>query len=482
MNTEFVKEQYERKKARESLLDFTLYTMPEYEVNWHHRVICDILDRFLAGEIKRLIIETAPRHGKSEIGSRRFPAYALGKYPDKSIISCSYSADLASRMNRDVQRIIDTPEYRNLFPDTTMSDSNNRAQNATGKYQRNNDLFEVVGHKGVYRSAGVGGGITGMGCNIGIIDDPIKNREEALSTTYREKTWEWYTTTFYTRLEKDASILLIMTRWHEDDLAGRILKQAEENGEQWEVVCLPAISEPESRSAYDIRTEPNIALWENKYNLDRLAEIRAVLGPYQFAALYQQRPTPITGGMWKYADIDKHRVSKAPQLTRVVVGVDPAVTSDVKSDETGIVVVGIGKDKDLYVLGDYSIRGTPLEWAHQVVYAYESHDADRVIGEVNNGGDMIESTLRFVMKSLPYTPVHASRGKQIRAEPIAAMYEQGQIHHVGSFPMLEGQMVEWVPGEKSPDRMDALVWACTELSGKKCSLAPMFASFSNSGM
>ncbi len=473
---EYIEERITREKARSSLLDFTTYTMPSYEVNWHHRVICDVLDRFLEGDITRLLIETAPRHGKTELASKRFPAYALGKDPDLSVISCSYSADLSSRINRDVQRIMDTPDYRNLFPDTSLRNPQIRTPT---NYQRTNDMFEVVNHNGMYRSAGVGGGITGMGCNIGIIDDPIKNREEALSETYREKVWEWYTTTFYTRLEKDARIMLIMTRWHEDDLAGRILKQAETTGEPWEVVCLPAISEPESRCIYDIREQPDIALWENKYNLSKLNNIRAVLGPYQFAALYQQRPTPITGGMWKYAHIDDNRVSKPPELIRIVVGVDPAVTSSTDSDETGIVVAGLGKDNHLYVLGDYSIRGTPMEWAHQVVYAYHKHDADRVIGEVNNGGDLIINTLRFVQKDLPYTPVHASRGKQIRAEPIAAMYEQGLIHHVGQYPVLEGQMVGWVPGEKSPDRMDALVWACTVLSGKRAPIVPDMVSFGN---
>ena len=467
-----------REDARTSLLDFTLYTMPEYEVNWHHRVICDVLDRFLTGDIDRLLIEMPPRHGKSELASRRFPAYVMGRYPDTSIISCSYSADLASRMNRDVQRIIDTPEYRNLFPESRLNESNVRTD-STGNYQRNSDMFEIVGHKGFYRSSGTGGSITGMGCNIGIIDDPIKNREEALSPTYREKTWEWYTSTFYTRLEKNAKVMLIMTRWHEDDLAGRILKQAEENSEPWEVVCTPAISEPESRCIYDIRDQPDIALWETKYNLAKLNNIRAVLGPYQFAALYQQRPTPITGGMWKYTHIDDNRVSKPPELIRIVVGVDPAVTSSTDSDETGIVVAGLGKDNHIYVIGDYSIRGTPMEWAHQVVYAYHKHDADRVIGEVNNGGDLIINTLRFVQKDLPYTPVHASRGKQIRAEPIAAMYEQGLIHHVGQYPVLEGQMVGWVPGEKSPDRMDSLVWACTVLSGKRAPIVPDMVSFGN---
>lgn len=466
-----------RRAARTSLLDFITYTKPDYEVSWHHRVLCEYIDLFVEGKIRNLAVSMPPRHGKSEVGSRRTPAYILGKYPDKSIIACSYSADLASRMNRDVQRIIDSKEYHNIFPDTTLSNPNLRST-AQMNYLRNNDIFEVVGHQGVYRSAGVGGGITGMGCHIGIIDDPIKNREEAMSSTYRDKAWEWYTSTFYTRLEKDAQILVIMTRWHEDDLASRILKHAEASGESWTQLVLPALSEPEHREAYDIRTEPGIPLWENKYPKHRLDEIRGVLGVYQWSALYQQRPTPIGGGMWKYDDIDLHRVTSHPELRRIVVGVDPAVTSSDNADETGIIVVGRAANGHNYVLADFSLKGTPSEWGLKTVAAYQQYEADLIVAEVNNGGEIIESLLRNIDRRLPYKAVRASRGKQIRAEPIAAMYEQGLVHHVGHFPLLESQMCEWIPGEKSPDRMDALVWAITELTTntKRPMFAPTFIS------
>lgn len=463
-----------RRNARSHFLDFTTYTKHDYEVNWHHRLICEYLDRFAAGEIKRLAISMPPRTGKTELVSRRFPAYIFGRNPDKNIIACSYSADLANRNNRDVQRIMDSKEYRMLFPETALSSLETRVAGRQ-TYIRHSDIFEIVGARGAYRSAGVGGGITGMGCDIGIIDDPVKNQEEALSETYREKVWEWYTSTFYTRLEKGGQILLTMTRWHEDDLAGRILKHAEENGEEWVQIVLPAISE-ENRPEYDERKEEGVALWENKYGLDRLEEIRGVLGVYQWTALYQQRPSPIGGGMWKYQDIDSHRTSKHPELTEIVVGIDPAVTSTDEADETGIVVVGRGTDKHLYVIADHSLRGTPSEWGHKAIYAYHLAEADRIVAEVNNGGEIIESLLRNIDPTIPYKAVRASRGKQIRAEPVAALYEQGLVHHVGSFPILEGQMCEWIPGEKSPDRMDALVWAVTELTenARRPILKPVF--------
>ena len=171
------------------------------------------------------------------------------------------------------------------------------------------------------------------------------------------------------------------------------------------------------------------------------------------------------GALWKRSMIDEHRhTGKPPALARIVVGVDPAVTGSETSDETGIVVVGKDAAGHLYVLGDYSVRGTPLDWARKVAWAVDKHSADRVVGEVNNGGDLVEVNLRTVSKNLPFKKVSASRGKYIRAEPVAALYEKGEVHHVGAFPELEDQMCEWLPGDESPDRMDALVWAITELA------------------
>ncbi len=450
-----------RRKARDSLIDFILYTKPDYEVNWHHELIAGYLDRFVSGEIKRLMLFEPPRHGKSEQVSRRLPAFIFGKDPDASIISCSYSADLASRMNRDVQRIIDSPEYQRLFPDTQLNSSNVRTV-AQESYLRNSDLFEIVGHRGVYRCAGVGGGITGMGCTYGIIDDPIKNREEANSITYREKLKEWYTSVFYTRLEKDACVLVTLTRWHEDDLAGWLINEAKNGGEEWVIISLPGIAEGELHPEDGRLTGE--ALWVNKYDRNRLDKIRKVLGPYDFSALYQQTPTPREGGLWKYEHINRNRVREIPlDLVRIVVAVDPEAKSTEQSAETGIMVTARGQNGQGYVLADRSIRGSPLEWATRAVAAFHEFRADRVIGETNNGGEMVETVLRTVDPDIPYGEVHASRGKVTRAEPIASLYEQGRVHHVGTFPQLEDQMCRWVPGEKSPDRMDALVWGLTEV-------------------
>lgn len=173
--------------------------------------------------------------------------------------------------------------------------------------------------------------------------------------------------------------------------------------------------------------------------------------------------TDTPGALWTRTQIDKDRTDAHPDLRRVVVGVDPKASVEADS-ETGIVVVGLGRDGQSYVLGDYSINGSPEQWAQAVARAYEAHQADRVIVEVNQGGDMVTSVLRATGIRLPITPVRASRGKATRAEPVAALYEQGKVHHVGVFAGLEEQLTGWVPGAQSPDRLDALVWALTSVA------------------
>jgi phage terminase large subunit-like protein len=169
------------------------------------------------------------------------------------------------------------------------------------------------------------------------------------------------------------------------------------------------------------------------------------------------------GALWKRADIEAAAVAECPELMRVVVAVDPAVSSSDEADETGIVVAGIAHNGHGYVLDDMSLRGSPHQWGTQAVAGYSKYKADRLVAEVNNGGDMVELTVRTVDPNVSYRAVHASRGKSIRAEPIAALYEQGRVHHVGSFPNLEDQLCQWEPGMQSPDRLDALVWALTDL-------------------
>ena len=171
------------------------------------------------------------------------------------------------------------------------------------------------------------------------------------------------------------------------------------------------------------------------------------------------------GALWTRSRIEAGRVATAPEMRRLVVGIDPAASSNEGSDETGIILAGLGANGEGYVLADRSGRYPPIQWAQQALALYRDHGADRLVAEVNNGGEMVTQTLHTVLPGAPVKAVHASRGKRTRAEPISALYEQGRVHHVGAFPDLEDQMCTWVPDvtEDSPDRMDALVWALTEL-------------------
>jgi len=170
--------------------------------------------------------------------------------------------------------------------------------------------------------------------------------------------------------------------------------------------------------------------------------------------------------LWKRSGIDNNRVRQIPELTYVVIGVDPSATSKAGSDDTGIIAAGKSKEGHFYVLGDYTCHLTPQGWGEAAITAYHKHEANLIVGETNNGGEMVEHTIKTIDSKIPFKSVHASRGKTIRAEPVSALYEQHKVHHFGTFPELEDQLCEWIPGADSPDRLDALVWAITELEGK----------------
>lgn len=288
--------------ARRSLLDFTCVTHPEYEVNWHHEVLASTLDDVLEGREQFVMVFMPPQNGKSELVSRRFPAYALGKQPRLRIVSGSYNQDLADSMGADVQNIMRTEEYQRIFPKTRLA-SVARAQGETGAATRVKQTiteFKLVGARGGYRACGVDTSLTGRTADIGIIDDPVKNRKEAESKTFRDNVWDWFKSTFSTRFfGAGGRIILLMTRWHQDDLAGRLLKLAAENPDapQWKVIRFPAIAVADNQP-HDPRKKGE-ALWPAKYPLDELRRRKATSGTYDWNAIYQQNPTPSEGTIFK---------------------------------------------------------------------------------------------------------------------------------------------------------------------------------------
>jgi predicted phage terminase large subunit-like protein len=416
--------------AQRYLLDFITYTKPDYKVNWHHRVICGELDALITGETTRLILCTPPRHGKSEIASRRFPAYIFGKDPDAEIIACSYTSDLAQRMNRDVQRIIDSPQYRAVFPDVRLWGTNIRTT-AQGSYLRNSDIFEIVGHRGSYRSAGTGGAITGMGAEYAIIDDPVKNREDASSETLRKKLWEWYASTLYTRLTPDGRVLLILTRWHEDDLAGRLIEQMKsEDGERWRVISLPALAESGRGDAHESDgREEGEALWPGAYGIKRLRTIKGVIGSYEWSALYQQRPAPEEGAIflrhwWRY--YDESPAAAAIGMDEIIQSWDMSFKDAKDSDYVAGQVWG-KKGADRFLLDQIRER-MDFPTTIKAVCALKSKwpQTGRIFIEDTANGPAVISTLQSVIQGL--IPVKPEGGKAVRAHAISAQIESGNVY------------------------------------------------------
>jgi phage terminase large subunit-like protein len=426
-------------------------------MQWFHEYICQKLTDFSNGKIKKLMVFMPPQHGKSQLTTRLFPAYQLGKDPNKKIVIASYNATLASRFNIDVQRVIDDMKYHDVFPDTLLNSSN--VLKVSESALRNSELFEIVGYKGFLKAVGRGGALTGTPVDIGIIDDPIKDRAEAMSEVIREGLWSWYQDVFETRLHNDSQQLLIQTRWHENDLAGKLLKRDSD----WDVIVLEAIKENEKD--YDPRSFGEV-LWDSKHSLERIQKIKET-SPITFNSLYQQSPKNIDdmGLLWNRDIIDKFRIKVLPEKLKIVVAIDPAITSSSNSDETGVIVVGKDSNDKGYVIEDASGRYTPEQWGKLSKELFDKYDADYYVAEKNQGGDMVESIIRQFDKNNRVKLVTATKGKYVRAEPVYALYEQGKIFHVGNLMLLENQMVTFNPdkNDKSPDRVDALVWGLTDL-------------------
>lgn len=461
-------EEARRELARRTMGDFVLYVDDNYQMNWHHRLLCDYLDKLARKEIRRLMVFMPPRHGKSELVSRKFPAYLLGRNPDTSIISCSYSADLASRMNRDVQRLIDSEKYSLLFPESHLFGKNIRST-AKGSFLRNSDIFEIVNHRGTYRSSGVGGGITGMGGEYIIIDDPVKNREDADSATIREKIYDWYTSTLYTRLEKDGCILLTLTRWHEDDLAGKLLKAAGEGADQWTILELPAVCEYPPKP-YDVRQEGE-ALWKWKYDEEALEKMKVTVGSRDWAALYQQHPTPGEGGTFKREWWNYYKV--LPDGLYDFVQSWDCTFKDAQSSDYVVGQVWARKGSSRYLLDQVRGRMSFTETLRAIrSLSAKWPQAIRKLVEDKANGTAVIDVLRKEIPGL--IPVEPEGGKIVRANAVTAVAEAGNIY------LPDPSIAPWVhdfveehavfPNGANDDQVDAQTQANTYYNSSSFSL------------
>lgn len=342
-----------KRDSRQRFPVFLDYTTPSYQRQWFHTLIAEKCQQLLEGTLgsDRLMLFVPPQHGKSEIVSRKFPAWALGKNPLLKIVGSSYSADLAEQFSRSIQRTIDSQEYGEVFPNTYLNNQSVTSDKKRG-WVRKVDMFETVGFGGFYKAVGVGGSLTGTPADIGIIDDPVKDALEAGSQTYRDRIWDWYTDVFMTRLHNKSKQILIMTRWHEDDLAGRLL---EREPEKWTVVSIPAIRE-DMKLPEDPR-KIGEALWEERHSLERILDVEK-RSPRTFAALYQQRPTVAGGNIIKrewFKHIKLADFKRIYDNEPIVFFLDTAYTDDTKNDPSGIIATcKIGGD--LYVTHAQKVR------------------------------------------------------------------------------------------------------------------------------
>jgi len=362
-----LQEKRARLAATETLAAFTEYTFPQYRTAEHHRLICEKLEAVERGEIDRLMIFMPPRHGKSELASKRFPAWYLGRNPDKQVITASYNSDLAGDFGRQVRNIVREQRFRNVFPSVTLAEDSqaaNRWNTSAG---------------GSYVAAGVGTAVTGRGAHLLLIDDPVKDREEAESETRRETVYNWYSSTAYTRLMPGGAVILIQTRWHEDDLAGRLLEAEAKGGDKWDKLILPAI------------LSNGQALWPEWYPIDALNRTKAAIGPRDWSALYQQQPAPDDGTFFLKAWFKRHE--NPPERCHVYMTSDYAVTEG-DGDYTEHAIWGIDGTGRIFQLDWWHGQTASDEWIEQKLHMIRKWKPICAFGEAGVIQKAIEPMLK----------------------------------------------------------------------------------------
>jgi len=355
------------------------------------------------GQCDRLMIFMPPRHGKSELASRRFPAWYIGKHSNKEIIAASYNSDLAGDFGREVRNIVDSGEYQSLFDTRLASDS--KAKNR----------WNIEGGGG-YAAAGVGTAVTGRGADIFLIDDPVKDRQEAESETHRERVWDWYTSTAYTRLMPGGAIILIQTRWHEDDLAGRLLEAEQNGGDQWRKLILPAWHEERG------------ALWPERYPKPALDRIKAAIGPRDWSALYQQAPSPEEGTFFQRDWFGRHRELPKPYH---VYGVSDYAVTDGDGDYTEHGVFAFLPDGTIAQLDWWHGQTTADEWIERKLDLMSKHRPLCWFGEGGVIQKAVEPMLRRRMRERKVFCrlewVASTKDKPTRARAIQARASMGKV-------------------------------------------------------
>lgn len=381
----------ETRKARKNLLNFTKTTLQGFEIEPYHKNYYNLLDHFAKGDIKRLIVTMPPQHGKSEGSTRRLPAYLLGINPDLKIALASYNSTFASKFNRDVQRIIDTPQYHDIFPETRLNRST--VVTVSSNYLRNSLEFEIVDKKGSLKAVGRGGALTGNKVDIMIMDDLYKDYMEANSPIIRDTVWDWYTTVVDSRLHNNSQQLIVFTRWHEEDLIGRLetmgkvktIESIEDvyntplKHDEWFKVNFEAIKQGDSTEIDD--RENGQALWPGVHSKESLLSTME-MDVEKFNCLYQGNPESKEGLLYS-----KFKTYK--ELPELKIKKNYTDTADTGQDKLNSIVYGIPvakEDKHIYIL-DVIYTDKPMEETEPMTIDLLNRNKVNVANiESNNGG------------------------------------------------------------------------------------------------
>jgi predicted phage terminase large subunit-like protein len=411
----------QRLDARTDFLRFVQCINPAYDAQWFHELIARKCQNIIEGKCKNLMVFMPPQEGKSELVSRQLPAWALGINPSLKIVAASYSSDLSQQFSRSIQQTLASEEYKAIFDGTQVG----------GKgYSHTLDMFEINGARGFYKAVGVMGSLTGTPADIAIIDDPVKDALEAYSPTYRERVWDWYNSVLLTRLHNNSKQIFIMTRWHDDDLAGRILKREPQN---WEVLSIPAICEQEDDGVLHSGRHIGDALWPQRHSLERLQAAQA-RAPRFFSALYQQHPTIEGGNIIKkewLRYITKHEFEQLYKNADVPAQffVDTAYTENVKNDPTGIIgSVVIGGNLYIFCAAQVRMKFPDLcRWLP--TYVRDNHysfNSQLHIEPKANGISVVDQLRESTQLNVIYTPTPRD-SKEARLNAASPFVESGRV-------------------------------------------------------
>jgi predicted phage terminase large subunit-like protein len=430
-------QELEQELARRNLLDYAKLQWPEYSIGDHHKIIADALERVERGECKRLMLFAPPRHGKSMLTSEFFPAWFFGRNPDKYIIHATYAQDLADDWGRKVRNQLADDIFP--FPDCQLSqDSASQKKFVTTR-------------GGSYFGLGVGGAATGRGAHLLLIDDPIKGREEADSETIRRKLKDWYKAVAYTRLMPDAAVVIMLTRWHYDDLAGWLLREHAREG--WEVISFPAISGDKQ------------ALWPDFYPYDRLMEIKDQLGSRDWSALYQQEPAPDEGSIFDLGWFRRYEV--APNTPDMIIHSWDTGTKDEDIHDPSALTVWHVFGNAIYLV-DVFLSRVQFPGLRRATESFAVRDnPDAILIEDKGSGQQLIQVLKEE-SALPVIAIEPVKSKTIRAQGVSWMVEAGRVFLPAKAPWLIDFETEVAAFPVAPhdDQVDSMTQALKWLANK----------------